>query len=465
MKKVKEIRFHTREMNGDELTPISVFKKLRGNRKFLLESSLKHEKSGRYSFLGSDPFFEFTADGTKMTEVELVSKKVTHSKGNPLEKLKRIFAEISSLEQNFPFSGGAVGYIGYDNIRHFENIGGIPDNTLDMPDIHLMFYDKIIVFDHLENKVILLALHGFNEVSGGEPEEMLDEMERDIRKTETVQDNSKPSKLSFKSQITKDRFIGMVNEAREQVLSGEIFQVVLSQRFQSEFAGDAFEYYRRLRKSNPSPYMFYIDFEDYVVLGTSPESFIKVKGRKVSANPIAGTRRRGVDAEEDTTLEKELIQDEKELAEHRMLVDLARNDLGRICKPGSISLTKYMVVERYKYVMHLVSEVEGDLHTTVDSLDVIAASLPAGTVSGAPKIAAMKIINKLENCKRGVYSGTVGYISVNGDIDMALAIRTMVIKSGHAYVQAGAGIVYDSKAELEYEETINKAKALIEVER
>ncbi|MGF2616640.1 anthranilate synthase component I [Rossellomorea vietnamensis] len=463
MENVMNIQIYTRELNADELTPVSVFKKLRGSRKFLLESSLKYENSGRYSFLGSNPFFEFKADGSTVTESHLSSGDVFHSESNPFEILKRIFARTSGGNQGFPFEGGAVGYIGYDNIRQFENIGGIPENALEMPDVHLMFYEKIIVFDHLDNKVILLALKGFDERSAQNPGEMLDEMEEAIRKVEIVQDENDAVPLSFESQLSKKQFIAMVEEAKEQVLAGEIFQVVLSQRFKSEFSGDAFAYYRKLRKSNPSPYMFFIDFEDYVVLGTSPESFIKVKGRMVTANPIAGTRRRGLDEQEDTGLEKELKEDEKELAEHRMLVDLARSDLGRVCEPGSITLTKYMLVERYKYVMHLVSEVEGKLHPSVDSLDVITASLPAGTVSGAPKIAAMKIINELEDCKRGVYSGTVGYISVNGDIDMALAIRTMVIKDKYAYVQAGAGVVYDSEAEKEYEETINKAKALIEV--
>ncbi|MGD6802910.1 anthranilate synthase component I [Rossellomorea vietnamensis] len=463
MKHMKDIRFHTREINADELTPISVFKKLRGRRKFLLESSLKHQKSGRYSFLGSNPFFEFKADGREMTEVHFNSGEISHSEGEPFEKLKRMFSGTSGIKQDFPFEGGAVGYIGYDNIRHFENIGRLPENALEMPDIHLMYYEKIIVFDHLENKVIMLAAQGFDKKANQKPEEMLDEMEESIRQIETVQDECDPGRLSFQSQLSREQFLAMVDEAKEQVLAGEIFQVVLSQRFKSEFSGDAFTYYRKLRKSNPSPYMFFIDFEDYVVLGTSPESFIKVQGRTVTANPIAGTRRRGLDDHEDRGLEIELKEDEKELAEHRMLVDLARNDLGRVCEPGSITLTKYMMVERYKYVMHLVSEVEGKLHPSVDSMDVITASLPAGTVSGAPKIAAMKIINELESCKRGVYSGTVGYISVNGDIDMALAIRTMVVKDEYAYVQAGAGVVYDSEAEKEYEETINKAKALIEV--
>jgi anthranilate synthase component I len=463
MNETREMRFYTRELNGDELTPISVFKKLAGRRKFLLESSLKHEKAGRYSFLGSNPFLEFKADGRHIIEFDFKEETLVTYTGNPFDRLNDFFSGMTKAEQIFPFSGGAVGYMGYDNIRHFEKIGDVPENSLGMPDIHLMFYEKAVIFDHLENKVILLVLQGFTQDSDQHPEEILDEMERTIRQSDTSHHEPEFGKLEFESQVTKEQFISMVNDAKEQVLNGEIFQVVLSQRFKSPFTGGPFNLYRKLRQTNPSPYMFYIDFEDYIVLGTSPESFIKVSGSNVISNPIAGTRRRGHDEQEDAGLEKDLIADEKEVAEHRMLVDLARNDLGRVCRIGSISLTKYMLVERYKYVMHLVSEVEGRLDPSYTSIDVITACLPAGTVSGAPKIAAMKIINELEKSKRGVYSGTVGYISVNGDIDLALAIRTMVIKDGYAYVQAGAGVVCDSKAESEYEETINKAKALIEV--
>jgi anthranilate synthase component I len=463
MELTKKIRYYTREMNADELTPISIFKKLQGRRKYLLESSLKHEKSGRYSFLGSNPFCEFKSEGNGVSEYHFDTQRITRYTGNPFDKLKEIFSAGVTGEGRFPFTGGAVGYIGYDNIRHFESIGELPDNTLEMPDIHLMFYEKTFIFDHIENKVTLLVLDGFHKSTETDPEQMLNEMEQIIKKSDASQDDDVVGNLSFKPEISKQEFLNMVDSAREQILAGEIFQVVLSQRFQATFEGDPFSYYRKLRQTNPSPYMFYIDFEDYVVLGTSPESFIKVNGQKVTANPIAGTRPRGRDAGEDKVLGKELREDEKEVAEHRMLVDLARNDLGRICEVGSISLTKYMLVERYKYVMHLVSEVEGKLAHSRSSIDVITACLPAGTVSGAPKIAAMKIINDLESSKRGVYSGTVGYISVNGDVDLALAIRTMIIKDDHAYVQAGAGIVYDSRPESEYVETINKARALIEV--
>jgi anthranilate synthase component I len=271
------------------------------------------------------------------------------------------------------------------------------------------------------------------------------------------------SGLKFEAQTSEQEFIEKVKSAKEYIRNGDIFQVVLSQRLNASFTGDSFSFYRKLRQTNPSPYMFFIDFEEYVVLGASPESLVKVQGRRITTNPIAGTRKRGATEDEDFQLENELASDEKEIAEHRMLVDLGRNDLGKVCETGSIKLTKYMLVERYKYVMHLVSEVKGLLKEEITPLEALVSCLPAGTVSGAPKIRAMQIINELEVKKRGVYSGAIGYIGVNGNLDFALAIRTLVLKDKTAYVQAGAGIVYDSDPTSEYEETMNKAKSLLEV--
>ncbi len=245
--------------------------------------------------------------------------------------------------------------------------------------------------------------------------------------------------------------------------AGDVFQIVLSQRLTADFSGDAFSFYRKLRASNPSPYMFFLDFEDYTVLGASPESLIKASGNLVTANPIAGSRPRGKTLAQDEQLTTELLADEKELAEHRMLVDLSRNDLGRVCKVGTVELTKYMTVEKYQHIMHIVSEVQGELADNMTGLDALIAALPAGTVSGAPKIRAMELINQFEKKKRGLYAGAVGYINMNGDLDLALAIRTMVIKDNKAYVQAGAGLVYDSDPETEYHETLHKAKSLTEV--
>ncbi len=257
----------------------------------------------------------------------------------------------------------------------------------------------------------------------------------------------------------------MVETAKEHIRKGDIFQVVLSQTFEANFDGNPFGLYRKLRSNNPSPYMFYVEFGDYTILGTSPESLVKVQNGIVTTNPIAGTKPRGKTPEEDAAIAESLLADEKEIAEHKMLVDLGRNDVGRVAKIGSVRVTKYMNIERYKYVMHIVSEVIGDLRDDAHVIDVLASSLPAGTVSGAPKIRAMQIINALEQKKRGVYSGAIGYISTTGNMDLALAIRTMIVKDGKAYVQAGAGIVYDSIPESEYEETLNKARALLEVRK
>jgi anthranilate synthase component 1 len=287
------------------------------------------------------------------------------------------------------------------------------------------------------------------------------------RKAEIQNGNSKMESneaalTDFKAFTSKEDFVDKVKKAKQYIEEGDIFQVVLSQRLKAEMTGDPFSFYRKLRVQNPSPYMYYLDFEDYAVAGASPESLIKATGDKVITNPIAGTRPRGKTEAEDLQLEKSLKEDEKELAEHRMLLDLGRNDLGRVCEFGSITIEKNMVIERYKHVMHLVSEVGGKLKKPNSAIDALIACLPAGTVSGAPKIRAMEIINELEKVKRGIYSGAVGYFSGNGNMDFALAIRTMVIKDGNAYIQAGAGIVHDSVPEKEYEETLHKLKAFLE---
>jgi anthranilate synthase component 1 len=269
----------------------------------------------------------------------------------------------------------------------------------------------------------------------------------------------------FEADMTKEAFINNVRTAKEHINSGDIFQVVLSRRMKSSFQGSPFSFYRKHRAHNPTPYMFYIDFEKYTVLGSSPESLIKTRGEQVFVNPIAGTKRRGKTSEEDQRIEKELQEDEKELAEHKMLVDLGRNDLGRVCEFGSVRVEKYMMVEKFRHVMHLVSEISGTLHQGKTAIDALSSCLPAGTVSGAPKIRAMEIINTLENTKRGLYSGAIGYVSVNGNIDFALAIRTIIFQAGTAYIQAGAGIVHDSDPESEYEETVNKLKSFLEGSR
>ncbi|HZG73343.1 MAG TPA: anthranilate synthase component I, partial [Chondromyces sp.] len=444
------------------LTPIILYHRLPGEKKFLLESSSKHEVSGRYSFIGSNPYMEFKAEGIKVESTNMVTGEKEIIEEHPIKALQQLFPKREAGQLPFPFFGGAVGYIGYDLMFLDEKIGEPLEDQLEMPDIHFMMYDRFLVYDHLQQKVKLVAV----DFRGERTEE---ELERELHNLENAITAERPGasltdvSLSFKGTVDKKEFCEMVETAKEHIIRGDIFQVVLSQRLQSAFTEDPFSLYRRLRTSNPSPYLFYLDFLDYQVIGASPESLIRVNGHTVMTNPIAGTRPRGKTELEDRQLERELLEDEKEIAEHRMLVDLGRNDLGRVCEIGTVELEKYQKIEKYKHVMHIVSEVIGKLRPEIHALEALAACLPAGTVSGAPKIRAMQIINTLEKQKRGLYSGAVGYISANGDIDFALAIRTMIVKDGTAYVQAGAGIVYDSVPEKEYEETMHKAKALLEV--
>lgn len=456
----RKIRFRVKTIEGDIHTPIGIFQKLKGTKRFLLESSHSHQDQGRYSYIGTNPYLEVTSIGDK---VYVVDHEMNLEREEPLgviEFLKReLLVEIEETDTELPpFSGGAMGYFGYDLIRQYENIGPVPSDELQMPDTHFLFFKQLIVFDHLLQKIHLITGEEDFEKSFTKMEKMIAEP---IMPSSIVM----AEELNFTSNFTQEQFENMIIQAKEAIVAGEVFQIVLSQRFQSSFKGEPFDAYRRLRLANPSPYMFYLEFGDYTVLGSSPESLISVKNQIVSVNPIAGTRPRGRTSEEDKGLEESLLMDEKELAEHRMLVDLGRNDLGRVCEIGSIELTEEMKIERYQHVMHIASKIKGKLREGFTSLDALTACLPAGTVSGAPKIRAMELINQFENCKRGVYAGSIGYIAYGGNLDMALAIRTMIIRNQKAYVQAGAGIVYDSDPTKEYEETRNKAKALMEVHK
>ncbi|WP_141523305.1 MULTISPECIES: anthranilate synthase component I [Bacillus] len=449
------------EEEGDSVTPISLYRRMKGNKKFLLESSQLHQDKGRYSYLGCNPYGEVKSVGT---EVE----RTIHGQTEKLEKnvlpvLEEVLAS-SQVESPFPFCGGAVGYIGYDVIRQYENIGEELVDPVNIPEVHVLLYREFIVYDHLRQKLSFVYVCKEEDLSSYEEVyERLQVYKMAVLSGEEEQGNEAISSLSFTSSVTEKEFCEMVETAKESIRAGDIFQVVLSQRLQSECKGDPFALYRKLRIANPSPYMFYIDFQDYVVLGSSPESLLSVREDKVMTNPIAGTRPRGKTRQEDEEIAKELLGNEKERAEHMMLVDLGRNDIGRVSEIGSVTLDKYMKVEKYSHVMHIVSEVSRTLRKQMNGFDALAYCLPAGTVSGAPKIKAMEIINKLEGEKRNVYAGAVGYIAFSGNLDMALAIRTMVVKDEKAYVQAGAGIVYDSNPIAEYEETLNKAKALLEV--
>ncbi|MGG0658522.1 anthranilate synthase component I [Rummeliibacillus pycnus] len=460
---VETRNYEMKTIQGDMLTPISIYHALNGSKKMLFESSAKHEESGRYSFIAINPIAEMIATNNEYQlfneDHQLISRDT-----NAFEKLKSLLpTEVEKLP--FSFFGGAIGYFGYETAFYHEKIGDILKDDLHMPDMHVLFYDTFVVVDHLMQKVHIVAVDLLQKGhSQKELQDRVNVIEKQLMTFVLTQTDDDQSTIQFRSTIKKEDFCTMVQQAKHHIEQGDIFQVVLSQRFEADFTGNSMNLYRRLRTANPSPYMFYMDFEDYVILGTSPESLVKVEGRFVTTNPIAGTRRRGSSLEEDLALEQQLLQDEKELAEHRMLVDLGRNDIGKLSKIGSVRLLKFMQIERYKHVMHIVSEVTGELKDEIHPLDVLATTLPAGTVSGAPKIRAMQIINDLEQDKRGVYAGAVGYISISGDMDMALAIRTMVITKGKAYVQAGAGVVYHSIPENEYEETLNKAKALLEVQ-
>lgn len=446
-----------RKLRGDTLTPISIFESLQGKRKVLFESNAKYTENGRYSFIAVNPIGELTGDGQTSTYNGVTtSDSVT-------ERLKGILP-IRQSKYPFSFFGGAIGYFSYETAYHFEVIGEIENDVYKMPDVHLFFYDTFIVFDHLEQTVTLAAIDLFGGRTEAQLKSSIEELEQQIN-SHVSQAAYAELDIQFSPTIDEQHFTAMVEKAQEHIQRGDIFQIVLSQTFEAEFSGDAFALYRKLRTTNPSPYMYFMDFGPYTVLGTSPESLVKVKEGIVTTNPIAGTKPRGKTLEEDDALAKLLLQDEKELAEHRMLVDLGRNDIGRVCEVGSVQVNRYMEIEKYKYVMHIVSEVVGKLKKGIHVVDVISSSLPAGTVSGAPKIRAMQIIHALEQKKRGVYAGAIGYISTTGNMDLALAIRTMVVKDNKAYVQAGAGIVYDSVPRSEYEETLNKARALLEVRK
>lgn len=449
------------ELEADMLTPISIYHALEGKQKILFESSAKHEESGRYSFIAASPVATLIAKNQILT-YKKGDKCIELNSLHPFEELKKFLPYVKG-DYPFSFYGGAIGYIGYETAFYHEQIGDVLVDPIDMPDMHLLFFDTFVVMDHVKQTLTIATIDLFQE---GLTEAILDERIERIQKqlTKPLQPFlEQVDALQFIPSMTQDAYCQMVEEGKRHIEAGDIFQIVLSQRFSAQYDGNPMALYRQLRTANPSPYMYYIDFDGYTVLGTSPESLVKVSKRQVTTNPIAGTRPRGKDAKQDDVIAEGLLQDEKELAEHRMLVDLGRNDVGRLCEIGSVSVPKYMVIERYKYVMHLVSEVTGTFRPAIHPLDVVASCLPAGTVSGAPKIRAMQLINDFEHVKRGVYAGAIGYLSISGDLDLALAIRTMVVKDGKAHVQAGAGVVHHSNPISEYEETLNKAKALLEV--
>lgn len=451
------------KVNADQLTPIAIFYSLKGKNKFLLETVYSEREIGRYSFIGANPYMEIKSF---QEEVAITgSAGVEKIKGRVLDYVKKhMDLQYEDAGLSLPFAGGAVGYVGYDVIRQYEKLTLVNKDEINIPEAYLMFYKTFISYDHFEHKMNIV----YNVFPEDQEEyeviiARLKTLESMINKTSACEFKEADKNKEMNSNVTKDKFCSMVARAKEYIEAGDIFQVVLSQRLKFKTSSEPFDVYRRLRSKNPSPYLFYIDFGDFQAAGSSPESLITLNGDTVKTNPIAGTRARGKNPEEDSRLKAELLADEKERAEHIMLVDLGRNDIGRISEFGTVKLDRFMEVDFYSHVMHIVSMVSGKLKKKLTCFDALISCLPVGTVSGAPKIRAMEIIDELEDTKRGIYAGAVGYFSYNGNMDTCIAIRTILFKDGYAYVQAGAGIVYDSVPESEYMETLNKAMAMKEV--
>lgn len=453
----EQLSYKRVEKLSDVLTPVGIFKRLNGTKKFLLESSFQHERKGKFSYIGANPYMEIIGFGNKTITIDLKTNEQTTHDIHALDYIKQ---HLPKIETDLPlsFTGGAIGYVSYDTIRQFVEVGKKLPDELNMPDVHFMLYDTIVAYDHRTEKAHIIAINVQNE-----NEEILDKKINNVcKELEATIEIPEPKNggLLFKPQIDEKTFIKMVDTAKSYIQNAEAEQIVLSQRMVADLTCDPFSFYRHLRSKNPSPYMFYIDFSDYLIIGSSPESLVQTNGKEVVTNPIAGTRPRGKTAEEDARLEKELLSDQKELNEHEMLVQLSKDDLKKVCEKNSIHVPVHMDVVKYEHVMHIVSEVHGKLNDDCTSIDALIACLPAGTVSGSPKERAMQIINELETVKRGVYAGGIGFISFTHDINLAIAIRSLVIKDKKAYLQAGAGIVIDSVPEKEFQETLQKAKSL-----
>ncbi|MEP6936535.1 MAG: anthranilate synthase component I [Chthoniobacterales bacterium] len=463
------------ELVADNETPVSAFQKLDdGGYSFLFESAEQNEQFGRFSFLGFDARVVLQSVGETFSITQSGRTRTFEPRGDPLAELETVMRTFQFVQSaDLPrFAGGAVGYIGYDAIRSFEpSIPPAPRDPLGLPEMIFMIMGKLIIFDHRFRRVklvvncILEAATKSDAAYDGavaELEHMLDRLSTPAR-LDLIDVQAPLGPQRIESDVTQQQFEAAVRVAKDHITAGDAFQIVLSQRFETDFAGDPLELYRCLRLVNPSPYMFCLKFGgSFALVGSSPELHARVTGDVVEVRPIAGTRRRGATPDEDARNAAELLADPKECAEHVMLIDLARNDVGRVADFGSVRVTQQMVVERYSHVMHLVSHVVGRLRADKTAFDVMRATFPAGTVSGAPKIRAMQIINELERAKRGCYAGAVGYFGFDGALDCCIALRSVVLKNGRAFVQAGAGIVADSEPAAEYRETVSKASAMME---
>lgn len=462
-----------RELYSDRYTPVEVMRILRKASRhcYLLESASQTEVWGRYSFLGYNPTMEITCtDGhMKITETDDEGQpKVTECQvSHPGEVLRKILNQYKSpvMEGMPPFTGGLVGYFSYDYIKYSEPKLKLEDKEQrDFRDMDLMLFDQVIAFDHYRQKVLLITgvMADNLENSYRQAERTLKEMADLIKTGDKMEFAPLKIQSEIQPQFPKEKYCGMVEKAKEYIREGDIFQVVLSNPMRAKAQGSLFDTYRVLRASNPSPYMFYFSSDDIEIAGASPETLVSLKNKKLSTFPLAGTRPRGKSREEDRKLEQELLQDEKELAEHNMLVDLGRNDIGKISQIGSVEVEKYMCIEHFSHVMHIGSTVTGTLRTDKDAVDAVDAILPAGTLSGAPKFRACQIIEELEKSKRGIYGGAIGYLDFAGNLDTCIAIRLVYKKNGAVCIRSGAGIVADSVPEKEFEECCNKARAVVQ---
>lgn len=458
-----------RRLLADVLTPVSLFMNIREGAEFpfLLESVEGGEQLARYSFIGRNPYQKLVFDGQKTSlETSRGTEQVTLSYFDKLRELTTAYSE--PILPDLPrLKGGAVGFSSYDTFRQVEELPNVPKDDLNLPEAIWAFYDEIFAFDHVKHQVVLIKTVFIDDKTDVDKAFEMAQKDLDEMESAALSSNyqNRPFHIdtdSLKSNMEQDYFEQIVKKAQNYIYEGDIFQVVLSQRFEADMSGDPFMLYRALRMVNPSPYLFYLDFNEFQLVGSSPEVLVRVQEKETRVLPIAGTRARGKTHEEDLALEEDLKNDPKEVAEHIMLVDLGRNDLSRVCEPGTVKMERNQVIERYSHVMHIVSDVVGQLRDDQTSVDALMQCFPAGTVSGAPKIRAMQIIDELEQTKRGIYAGAVGYFDFSGNMDTCIAIRTMVVTNNKAYIQAGAGIVADSNPGKEFEETQNKAGALIQ---
>jgi len=453
---------------ADLLTPVSAFLGISAGEQeaFLLESVEGGERIARYTFLGVRPYMVLESRGEQVSIRR--GRSVERNKGKLFDVLSKLLREHqpAALPDLPPFNCGAVGFIAYDAVRQLEKLPEEARDDLQAPDAFLMFFDRVLAFDHLRKQIHIIAVAN---VRDEQPKQAYERAVKDIAGLErklargVSRPRARPRKESYKLKETTGRstFLKSILRAKEYIRAGDAFQIVLSQRMELEPGVPAFEIYRALRMINPSPYLYFLQARNFQVLGSSPEMLVRVSGHKLEYRPIAGTRPRSPDLEEDRRWEQELREDEKERAEHVMLVDLGRNDLGRVSEYGSVQVKDFMFVERYSHVMHLVSAIESKLRPELHAIDAFAAAFPAGTLSGAPKVRAMEIIEELEPVRRGIYGGAILYADFAGNLDSCIAIRTMFMQGRRAYVQAGAGIVADSVPETEYQECLNKAKALL----